>query len=69
MIGLQGRIRPHRPALRATLLGCGVLTIAVGYWLLAIATDAEAGTAIDRAFLGMGVVAAGAVVAIASRLL
>ncbi|MFN3843529.1 MAG: hypothetical protein ACK4RW_09760 [Rehaibacterium terrae] len=66
------RLRPREAYLRRRwrrgLLTLVLLAIAAGYALLAVPPEAPAAVAIDRAFAGMGLVAAGAIVALASRL-
>lgn len=68
MTGLRPREAHLRRRWRRGLLALGLLAIAAGYALLAVPPDVPAATAIDRAFAGMGLVVAGAIVALASRL-
>ena len=62
------RRRLH-PAWRWPMLAVGLLIIALGYHTLAIAPDTAEVDASRQAFLGMGLVIAGSVVALVSRVL
>lgn len=69
MSALEPHAPPRRRRLRPALLWLGLGAIGAGYLLLSTPAGLPLAEAVRRAFTGMGLVAAGALTAIASRFL